>query len=153
MTDRELRKLSRAELLEMLLIQTEEVERLREEVIELQAKLADRDIHFKQAGNIAEAALRVNSVFQAAQSAADQYLKNIEKMEAKAREDCIAMKKQTQLECSQMIRNAEIESSMFWEEIREKVKDPYQEHQWWYELMQILDDHTVDNSQGEVNEG
>ena len=77
MTDRELRKLSRAELLEMLLIQSKEVDRLSKELDEANRKLDDRKILLENSGSIAEAALKLNGVFEAAQMAADQYLENI----------------------------------------------------------------------------
>lgn len=38
---------------------------------------ADRKIELEEAGNIAEAALKLNKVFEAAQKAADQYLYNL----------------------------------------------------------------------------
>lgn len=77
MTDKELRKLSRAELLEMLLIQTKEVERLKKELEEANLKLENRRILLEKSGSIAEAALALNDVFESAQRAADQYLENI----------------------------------------------------------------------------
>ena len=54
MTNKELRKLSRAELIDIL--------------FELQTQITE-------AGSIAEAALRLNGVFEAAQAAADQYVR------------------------------------------------------------------------------
>lgn len=80
MTDKELRKLSRAELLEMLLIQSKEVERLRSELDETNRKLNDKKILLENSGSIAEAALKLNKVFEVAQTAADQYLENIKQL-------------------------------------------------------------------------
>lgn len=80
MTDRELRKLSRAELLELLLEETRENEKLRAQVEEMEEKLKDRRILLGQAGSIAEAALRLNGVFEAAEEAAQQYLENVRRL-------------------------------------------------------------------------
>lgn len=80
MTDKELRKLSRADLLEMLLVQSKEVDRLRSELEEANRKLEDRKILLANSGSIAEAALKFNKVFEAAQMAADQYLENIKQI-------------------------------------------------------------------------
>ncbi|MEE1282719.1 MAG: DNA repair protein [Acutalibacteraceae bacterium] len=80
MTDKELRKLSRADLLEMLLMQSKEVERLRSELDEANRKLENRKILLENSGSIAEAALKINEVFEAAQLAADQYLENIKQI-------------------------------------------------------------------------
>lgn len=77
MTEKELRHLSRMDLLEMLLEQSKEVERLRAELETVKKQLEDRRIMEQEAGSIAEAALRLNKVFEAAQQAADQYLENI----------------------------------------------------------------------------
>lgn len=80
MTDKELHKLSRAELLEMLLQQTREVERLEKELAAAQQALTDRNIMLEQAGNIAEASLKINRVFEAAQRAAEQYIINVHRL-------------------------------------------------------------------------
>lgn len=92
MTDQELKKLRRSDLLELLIAQEKENERLRSQVEQLEKRLADRAIDLEQAGSIAEAALRLNGVFQAAQAAADQYLENIRRLseepEEKVREEC-----------------------------------------------------------------
>lgn len=77
MTDRELKKLSRADLLELLLEESRENERLREQLREANEKLADRAIILENTGSIAEAALRLNGVFEAAERAAVQYLENV----------------------------------------------------------------------------
>ena len=77
MTEKELRRLSRTDLLEMLLEQSKEVQRLQQELEETKQKLEDRRLMEQEAGSVAEAALRINKVFEAAQQAADQYLENI----------------------------------------------------------------------------
>ncbi len=41
---------------------------------------ASREIELEEAGSIAEAALRLNGIFEAAQEAADQYLMNVRRM-------------------------------------------------------------------------
>lgn len=79
-TERELRKLSRADLLELLLAESRENERLRAELDEANRKLASRAIEIENAGSIAEAALRLNGVFEAAERAAQQYLENVRRL-------------------------------------------------------------------------
>ncbi|MBQ7841297.1 MAG: DNA repair protein [Lachnospiraceae bacterium] len=80
MTERELKKLSRAELLEMLLALTKENRKLKEELDDAYAELEDRRILIDKAGSIAEAALQLNGVFQAAEEAAAQYLENVRRL-------------------------------------------------------------------------
>ena len=91
MTVKELKRLNRAELLELLLIQTKEMERLQEELAQAREELAERRLKLTEAGNIAAAALAVNGVMEAAQAAAQQYLENMAAMEAETREKCDRM--------------------------------------------------------------
>ena len=79
-TDKELRKLNRRQLLELLLEQTNENKRLTEENDSLRQRLEKKEIILENAGSIAEAALMLNEVFDAAQAAVDQYIKSIKKM-------------------------------------------------------------------------
>ncbi len=80
MTDQELRRLSRADLLELLLEERRENERLRARISKLYEIMSDRKIQIEEAGSIAEAALRLNGVFEAAEAAAAQYLENVRRL-------------------------------------------------------------------------
>ena len=80
MTDKALRRLSRRELVELLLAQSKEVERLRAELAQAEQKLKSRQILLREAGSIAEASMRLNEVFESAQKAADQYLLNVKRL-------------------------------------------------------------------------
>lgn len=73
-----LRKLSKLQLLELLAQQERELQALRKALEEKDAALAERRIQLERAGSIAEAALRLNGVFEAAQRAADQYLESLQ---------------------------------------------------------------------------
>ena len=74
MTDKELRRLSRAELIDILFELQTQNEALAAQNQNLAAQLKNRQLEMSESGSIAEAALRVNGVFEAAQAAADQYL-------------------------------------------------------------------------------
>lgn len=88
MTEKELKKLNRKQLLELLLMQTARADKLEEKVERLEQRLKDRAILEAEAGSIAEAALRLNSVFEAADAAAAQYLENIKRLSGRLeRED------------------------------------------------------------------
>lgn len=80
MTDKELRRLSRSELLEMMILLTEENEKLKIRLEQAEAQLRDRRILIDKAGSIAEAALQLNNVFEAADRAVQQYLENVRRM-------------------------------------------------------------------------
>lgn len=77
MREKELRKLRRQDLLELLLEQEKEIARLEKLLNETNEKLQERNLVMEQAGSIAEAALRLNGVFETAQKAADQYLESV----------------------------------------------------------------------------
>ena len=77
MTDKELQRLRRSELLEILLAQQKQIDSLKKELAEAKEQLAERKIIMARSGSIAEAALKLNGIFEAAQKAADQYLYSI----------------------------------------------------------------------------
>ena len=87
MTDKELRKLSRSELLELMLAQSQEIDRLQAELQETKDALQERNIKIENCGSIAEAATEVNSLFRAAQRAADMYLINVQRICAEKAEE------------------------------------------------------------------
>jgi len=82
MTDQELRKLKRSELLQIMIAQSKKIADLHEKLEEAERKLSEKEIMLKNAGNIAEAALRINHIFEDAQKAADQYLYNVKRQAA-----------------------------------------------------------------------
>ena len=89
MTEKELKKLNRYQLLEMLIIQTERANELEKKLEEAQAKLDSRDVQMTVIGSIAEASIHLSGVLEAAQNAADLYLRaaqeRIDALEADAR--------------------------------------------------------------------
>ncbi len=76
MTEKELKKLNRYQLLELLVESTKRADELQLQVNELQSKLDQQEVKMSHLGSIADAALQVNGVFDAAQKAADMYLKS-----------------------------------------------------------------------------
>lgn len=74
MTQKELKKLNRRELLQMLLTQSRKLDEQTAEIADLKKKLEEKRAVEKNAGSIAEAALGLYGVFEAAQKAADYYL-------------------------------------------------------------------------------
>lgn len=77
MKNNEFRRLNRRELLELLIKQIEENERLRQQLEEAQKELQDRRIKIANAGSLAEASLLLSDVFQAVDEAASLYLENL----------------------------------------------------------------------------
>ena len=75
MTEKDLKKLNRYQLLELLILQTERADKLQERVEELERLLKEQDLKMESLGSIAEASLQLGGVFEAAQEAADRYLR------------------------------------------------------------------------------
>ena len=136
MTEKELQKLTRQDLLELLLEAEKENEMLRTEVKALRADAADKRLVLDKVGSIAEASLLVNGVFTAAQAAADQYVLNVkrvceEKAEYIRQADDIIQKARTAAEktredtkkiCRKMIRQAKEEADRYWETVHKEGK-------------------------------
>ena len=105
MTPKELRRLRRSDLMEMLLELSKENQKLRKRLQETEKKLQDRIIEIEEAGSLAEAALRLNRIFEDAQAACDQYELNVrqrcELMENNARRRCSAMVEWADMECAE----------------------------------------------------
>ena len=102
MTNKDLRRLGRRELLELLLTLSQENEALTEKVAQLQKQLDERNIQIEQSGTLAEASLKLSGVFQAAQAACDQYCENMKK---KTQEECNAMLAQA-MELTEVLKQA-----------------------------------------------
>lgn len=79
MTEKELKKLNRYQLLELLILQTERADKLQEKLQEAEQALQDRALELSRLGSIAEASLQLGGVFRAAQEAADIYLDAVRK--------------------------------------------------------------------------
>lgn len=74
MTEKELKKLNRYQLLELLIMQTERGDKLQTALEEAQQQLSAQQVSISNLGSIAEASLQVKGVFDAAQDAADMYI-------------------------------------------------------------------------------
>ena len=83
MTDQELRKLKRDELLQIMIAQSKRIAVLKKRLDAAEKKLASRELALQETGNIAEASLKLNKIFEDAQAAADQYLYNVKRMAQK----------------------------------------------------------------------
>lgn len=79
MTEKELKKLNRYQLLELLIIQTERADKLQTALEEAEKRLNDQEINISTLGSIAEASLHLKGVFGAAQEAADMYINEAKK--------------------------------------------------------------------------
>lgn len=84
MADKELRRMNRTELIEIIYAQQQNERQLREENEELHRQLDDKLLRLEKAGSIAEAALSLNHIFEDAEAAAQQYLISIQQFDSEA---------------------------------------------------------------------
>ena len=77
MTDKEFKRLSRSQLIDIIYQLQLKQEELTDDNKKLAKALADKRLLVNRAGNIAEAALEIHKVMQAAQDAAEHYLEEI----------------------------------------------------------------------------
>lgn len=165
MTEKEMRKLSRAELLEMMVEQSAQIHTLQEQLEVAEEKLHKREIIIDQAGSIAEASLQLNNVFEAAQEACKQYTDNIRQLserqesicarieqesrqkaddyEAEVISRCEKLETNTKVRCAEMVAKARAEAREYWDSLSQKLEDFYQAHaslQAFLDKKDVLDD-------------
>ena len=95
MVSKELKRLSRRELVDIIYQLKKNEQELQDQIASLQESLQERRIRMSVAGSIAEAATDITNIFAAAQRTADLYLQEIS-----------CMKQDAQLECSKMLEDA-----------------------------------------------
>lgn len=71
--------LSKNEMMMVMHDQEQEIEKLKSQVAELQAKLDGYEIKVSESGNLAEAAAKVSGLFEAAQRTVYTYLENMKR--------------------------------------------------------------------------
>ncbi len=119
MTEQELKRLSRKDLIEVIYTM-----RKREMDLELQLKQAEQKLNEKRivienAGSIAEAALALNGIFEAAQAAADSYLLSLKLANADIGKKLI----QAQEQSRQILEAAEKEAAARIQAAKEQVQN------------------------------
>ena len=106
MTDREFKRLSRAQLIDIIYQYQLQIDSLAAEKAELEQTLADRRIRLQDAGNIAAAALEINNCFRSAQCAAEQYLDEIKELRKEAEAERQRILAEAQAEAAAIIAGA-----------------------------------------------
>lgn len=160
MTEKEMKKLSRTDLLQMLIDQSEEMEKLKAELEKAKAELKEREIVLSEAGSIAEAALAINGVFEAAQAASIQYVESVKKLserqdalarikERETREKCerqiaeaqsrsTAIEAEARVKADLIVSKAEKESKAYWDDVSKRLEKFYNEHAGLRELLSTV---------------
>ena len=106
MTDKEFKRLSRAQLIDIIYQFQLQVDKLTEQNRELEKKLEDKRIRLNSAGNIADAALEINNCFRDAQNAAEQYLSEIKAIREETEAERQKILSQAKAEAEEIVANA-----------------------------------------------
>ena len=160
MTERELRKLSRADLLQMLIDQSEELEALRKKCAAAESALAKKELMIDEAGSLADAVFKLNGIFESAQVASQQYLDNLKTLThrrevlcvqkeneclekvgrilADTEKRCLRMENDARVKSAEIIEKAKAESQQYWDEISAKLDAYYDQHTGLRELLSII---------------
>ena len=109
MIGKELKRLSRRELVDIIYQLKKNEQENRKKIEKLEEELQDKRIRVSVAGSIAEAATDITRIFSTAQRTADLYLNEI-----------AAMKEETEKECAKMLENARKQAEMILAEAQNK---------------------------------
>ena len=109
MISKELKRLSRRELVDIIYQLKKNEEKMQEEIAGLEEALQEKRIRISVAGSIAEAATDITHLFATAQRTADLYLREI-----------ASMKEETERECAKTLENARKQAEMILAEARNK---------------------------------
>ena len=131
MNSKELRKLSRKEILEILLEQTKRIEILEYELEQTKKELNEKKSSLKNVGSLAEASLVLSNIFKTADEAANIYIENIKELaikeEKNTKKELRELKKkkieEIEKECEKRILNAEKEVQKIKNKNINQIKD------------------------------
>ena len=95
MTQYEMKKLSRKELLQLAAEERAQIRILQEHLEIAENELHKREININEAGSIAEASMKLSNVFEAAQEACRLYTDNIQRLSERQESICAEIEKET----------------------------------------------------------
>jgi cell division septum initiation protein DivIVA len=107
MFSKELKRLSRRELVDIIYQMKKNEEQLQAKIDELEEALQDKRIKISTAGSIAEAAVDITNVFHTAQRTADLYLQEISYMKAETERECAKMLEDARKEAANILSHGE----------------------------------------------
>lgn len=106
MENHDLKKLSRADLIEIIYQLKKNERDLQMQIEALREELDEKRIKIETAGSVAQAALELSEVFQAAQRAADIYLGEIESRYGETKAQCSKLLSESKSKADEIIKEA-----------------------------------------------
>ena len=135
--------LSKNEMMLVMHDQEQEIETLKSQVAELQAKLDGYEIKVSESGNLAEAAAKVSGLFEAAQRTVDTYLENMKRRDERAEAAFSDVQKQAEQiiseaedVASKRLAAADAEIEEKWAVIESRLLVMYESHKGLKELVE-----------------
>lgn len=128
MTEKEVKRLHRSDLIALLVRQAKEAETLKARVAELEGQLADRTRKYEKAGTLSEAMISVNGVMEAAQKAAEQYLEELKTTHSELEKSRAEKLSETERACARREEEADRQINAKWQEFKQKVDLYIQTH-------------------------
>lgn len=128
MTDKEFKRLSRSQLIDVIYQLQLQLDQVTAKNQELEQQLADKRLRLQNAGNIAEAALAMNDCFLSAQNAAEQYLNEIQTIRDEAEAQRQQILAQAQAEAETILADAKKTQGNYDSAIEAIIKEFGQNH-------------------------
>ena len=135
--------LSKNELIMAMHDQEQEIEKLKAQVSELQAKLDNYEIKISNVGSLAEASAQINDLFVAAQATVDTYIENVKKQEARSEEALAEVERQSneiiaeaEAVAQKRLEAADAEIEEKWAVIESRLLVMYESHKGLKELVE-----------------
>lgn len=127
MIGKELKKLSRRELVDIIYQMKKNEQQMQEEIAALQEALREKRIRLSMAGSIAEAAADITQLFSTAQRTADLYLREV-----------ACLKEETEHECEKLLEDARKRVNDMMADGQKRLSDLNACYQSEYEKLQRL---------------
>lgn len=135
--------LSKNEMIMVMHDQEQEIEKLKVQVSELQAKLDNYEIKISNVGSLAEASAQINDLFVAAQATVDTYIENVKKQEARSEEALAEVERQSneiiaeaEAVAQKRLEAADAEIEEKWAVIESRLLVMYDSHKGLKELVE-----------------
>ncbi len=122
-TDKEFKRLSRSQLIDIIYQLQLKQDELTAENEKLSKALSDKRLRVSKAGNIAEAALEIHNVMQAAQDAAAHYLEEIRIMRNETEEKCRRLLEKAQKDAGDIVAQAKKSNPSYNSELEEIMEE------------------------------
>lgn len=138
--------MNRGELLQMLVLQAKENRSLKERLSELESRLEERELVVSRSGTLAEAALRLSGVFEAADIAVEQYRENIIRVSENQETLNRMRREEAEQQAADIVEQARMqadksraEADRYWEDLSRRLEDFYNAHRGLREMLSSME--------------